>query len=145
MRLDNRSVAGPDAHKRINHSIQGSYVAWKHTFEVLHTIVSEGEAVFVIQRGMFLNFRCTSQGGVPWSPGTWVLHDVPDATYVVGLEGSNKFSKPPFVSDYTIIPPVSESRTTGAFQGLFSSRGKKDQNSADELNKNTETEEELEG
>ncbi|KAF9608319.1 hypothetical protein IFM89_009009 [Coptis chinensis] len=30
----------------------------------------------------------------------------PDATYAVGLEGSNKFSKPPFVSDYTIIPTV---------------------------------------
>ncbi|KAF9587473.1 hypothetical protein IFM89_003412 [Coptis chinensis] len=69
----------------------------------------------------------------------------PDATYAVGLDGSNYFSKTPFVSDYTIIPPVSESKTTGAFQGLFSSRGKKDQNSAAELNKNTETEEELEG
>ncbi|KAF9591246.1 hypothetical protein IFM89_003197 [Coptis chinensis] len=207
MRLDNGSVAS----LMLPSGLITAYKAhmWHgSTLEVLHTIVSEGEdGAAVIQGGMFLDFRCTSQGGVPWSPGTWVLHDVrgtaedfieaelvsrnsedmvevkhivtlhpdvlssevvitnyrssalqvtgsllshlsvstPDATYAVGLEGSNYFSKPPFVSDYTIIPPVSESRTTGAFQGLFSSRGKNDQNGAAELNKNTETEEELEG
>ncbi|KAF9604514.1 hypothetical protein IFM89_007635 [Coptis chinensis] len=70
-------VLPPDAHKRINHSIQGSYVAWKHAFRgSTHNCFREGEARSAIQGGMFLNFRCTSQGGVPWSPDTWALHDV---------------------------------------------------------------------
>ncbi|KAF9604512.1 hypothetical protein IFM89_007633 [Coptis chinensis] len=177
MRLDNGSVA----HRCSQAGLITTYKAnmWHgSTLEVLHTIVSEGEGgAAVIQGGMFLNFRCTSQGGVPWSPDTWALHDVggnaedfidavhvklvsrnsddmvevkhivtlhpdvlssevmitnyrssalevtllshlsmssPDATYVVGLEGSNYFSKPPFVSDYTIIPPKIESVTTGS-------------------------------
>ncbi|KAF9609502.1 hypothetical protein IFM89_016588 [Coptis chinensis] len=76
MRLDNRSVA----RLMLTSGLITAYKAhmWHgSTLEVLHTIVSEGEGgAAVIQRGMFLNFRCTSQGGVPWSPGTWVLHDV---------------------------------------------------------------------
>ncbi|KAF9625310.1 hypothetical protein IFM89_021249 [Coptis chinensis] len=175
MRLDNGSVTS----LMLPSGLIKAHMWHGSTLEVLHAIVSESDGgAVVIQGGMFLDFRCTSQGGVPWSPETWVLHDVElvsrnlddmvevkhivtlhpdvlssevvitnyrssalevtgsllshlsvstaDATYVVGLEGSNYFSKPPFVSDYTIIPPVSESITTGAFQGLFSSRGKND-------------------
>ncbi|RWR80382.1 protein NDH-DEPENDENT CYCLIC ELECTRON FLOW 5 [Cinnamomum micranthum f. kanehirae] len=40
--------------------------------------------------------------------GSVVTHltvSTPDATYAIGLQGSNYFSKPPLMSDFSIIPP----------------------------------------
>lgn len=40
--------------------------------------------------------------------GTFVSHltvSTPDATYAVGLQGSNYYGKPPFMSEFSIIPP----------------------------------------
>ncbi|XP_068635387.1 protein NDH-DEPENDENT CYCLIC ELECTRON FLOW 5-like [Aristolochia californica] len=40
--------------------------------------------------------------------GSFVSHltvSTPDATYAIGLEGSSYFSKPPLMSDFSIIPP----------------------------------------
>ncbi|XP_010257707.1 PREDICTED: protein NDH-DEPENDENT CYCLIC ELECTRON FLOW 5 [Nelumbo nucifera] len=36
---------------------------------------------------------------------THLTVSTPDATYAVGLEGSNYFSRPPFISDFSIVPP----------------------------------------
>lgn len=45
--------------------------------------------------------------------GSVVSHlsvSTPDATYAVGLQGSNYFSKPPLMSDFSIIPPDFEQK-----------------------------------
>ncbi|PIA59844.1 hypothetical protein AQUCO_00400607v1 [Aquilegia coerulea] len=52
----------------------------------------------------------------------------PDASFAVGLEGSDYYSKSPFISDFSIIPPeISKSKTRGVFQGLLSNLGRGDE------------------
>ncbi|KAL5720605.1 hypothetical protein ACHQM5_013259 [Ranunculus cassubicifolius] len=66
----------------------------------------------------------------------------PDATYAVGLEGSDYYSKPPFISDFSIIPPeISEKKTGGVFQGLFSSWAPKSESNVEEVEEQSEGEE----
>ncbi|XP_059647314.1 protein NDH-DEPENDENT CYCLIC ELECTRON FLOW 5 [Cornus florida] len=189
------------------------------TLELLHTSVSEGEsgAAAVIQGGVSLAFKCESDGGVPWSPSTWALHDVkgtpqgsiqvelisrnskdmvevkhiltlrkdllsseivvsntkssslglmgsmvshltvstPEATYAVGLEGSNFFSRPPFLSNFSIIPPDFVQGKDLGFRKLWSptalveylsSWGVRNQNTADDAeSREGKVEEEMEG
>lgn len=47
----------------------------------------------------------TSSIRVTGSVVTHLTISTPDATYVIGLEGSNFFNRPPFLSNYSIIPP----------------------------------------
>ncbi|KAF8398608.1 hypothetical protein HHK36_017539 [Tetracentron sinense] len=85
--------------------------------------------------------------------GSFISHltvSTPDATYAVGLEGSNYFSRPPFMSDFSIIPPVfGQTNATGSIQswgqttlkGLLSNLGVRGQKDATE----SKQEEEIEG
>ncbi|XP_058105871.1 protein NDH-DEPENDENT CYCLIC ELECTRON FLOW 5 [Magnolia sinica] len=80
----------------------------------------------------------------------------PDATYAVGLQGSNYSTKPPLVSDFSIIPPgyFGQKKLSGsgqswgqkALQGLFPSWGGSDKE-FDGLNttEGGDSEEEMEG
>ncbi|XVF42085.1 hypothetical protein PTKIN_Ptkin01aG0331700 [Pterospermum kingtungense] len=80
------------------------------TVELLHTSVSEvddgGEAV--IQGGVSLALNCEGSNEVSWSPRSVISHltvSSPEATYALGLEGSNFLSIPPFLLNFGIIPP----------------------------------------
>ncbi|KAK4359620.1 hypothetical protein RND71_021849 [Anisodus tanguticus] len=66
----------------------------------------------------------------------------PEASYAVGLQGSDFFSKPPFLANFSLLPPGFGKRKNQAsnksFGKIFSSWGTKNQNCDD-------TEKELEG
>ncbi|XP_059292240.1 protein NDH-DEPENDENT CYCLIC ELECTRON FLOW 5 [Lycium ferocissimum] len=67
----------------------------------------------------------------------------PEASYAVGLQGSDFFSKPPFLANFSILPPGFGKRNNQAskkywVEEIFSSWGTKNQNYE-------ETEKELEG
>ncbi|OVA16415.1 hypothetical protein BVC80_243g23 [Macleaya cordata] len=78
----------------------------------------------------------------------------PDATYAIGLEGSNYLNKPPLVSNFSIIPPdFGQGKPKGPGQswvqtvlpGLLSSWGRRDTVDTDESKSGIiETDEEIE-
>lgn len=80
--------------------------------------------------------------------GSFMSHLVvstPDATFAVGLEGSDYYSKPPLVSDFSIIPPE-VSKPKGVFQGLLPNWGNGGQEGVVESNSNIDkTEEQIQG
>ncbi|MCD7450496.1 hypothetical protein HAX54_006698 [Datura stramonium] len=78
----------------------------------------------------------------------------PEASYAVGLEGSDFFSKPPFLANFSILPPGFGKRKTQAskkyrdpksFGEIFSSWGTNNQNYDDPEKIARQTEKELEG
>lgn len=174
------------------------------TLEVLHTTVTEEDSGAVIQGGVSLALECESDGGISWSPSSWILQDVRgnaeeliqvemvssdsenmaeakyivtlqqdiisseivisnlkslplqltgsvishltvsnlDATYAIGLEGSNFFSRTPFLSNFGLIPPdfgqkneVGSSQLWGqpGIRRFLSGSNAKNQNNADQV------------
>lgn len=79
----------------------------------------------------------------------------PEATYACGLEGSNFFSRPMFLSDFSIVPPYlgqesgfgfGQLRGNVGLEGILSGRGARNQKNADKgKSRQKEIEEELEG
>ncbi|CAK9155753.1 unnamed protein product [Ilex paraguariensis] len=85
-----------------------------------------------------------------------LIVSTPEATYAVGLEGSDFFSRPPVWSNFSIIPPDFDKRKglgsknlwdPMAFRELLSGwGGVRDQNNADDVERiEKATDEELEG
>ncbi|XP_042517030.1 protein NDH-DEPENDENT CYCLIC ELECTRON FLOW 5 [Macadamia integrifolia] len=77
--------------------------------------------------------------------GSLISHlsvSTPEATYAVGLEGSNYFNRSPFMSDFSIIPPgFGQRKGQTALGGLMSSWGMAGSNSQ---GRETEEQEEME-
>ena len=46
------------------------------TLELLHTTVTEEQSGALIQGGVSLALDCESDGGISWSPSSWILQDV---------------------------------------------------------------------
>ncbi|XP_077245395.1 NDH-dependent cyclic electron flow 5 [Tasmannia lanceolata] len=88
--------------------------------------------------------------------GSLISHltvSTPDATYAIGLQGSNYFSKPPMESNFSIIPPGFDMERnsegswgqTAALQGLFSNWGMRGNKDEEDSKGKGEPEEEIEG
>lgn len=46
------------------------------TLELLHTTVTKEDSGAVIQGGVSLALECESDGGISWTPSSWILQDV---------------------------------------------------------------------